>query len=335
MSGHEGAQAQNKNSWCSCWLDRTGCRFVVLLVILILRLIFSASIKLSIAPNPLCMAPIFEYRGASALEHAPLRCTRPFTSKAPVWKCFNLRTTPGTTRNKRRGPCAEVGARPLAHAALLVPPTRPHSIRSTPLPAAAWPIADHRFGATVPTADRPTANAALARSASGGTWHDAPRHRAPRLHSLACFHTCLGQQQTLRWVRRAAMANGEATPLKGGGAATPHENSRGDSVVVHAAGLSDYKFRFSWRKLATFMGPGWVMSLAYLDPGRRTPPPPPPPPPGPPPPPPPPPGPPPPPPPPLQPDVAPTRCSTSLAPPSTQPRAITMPPSRHPRATQH
>lgn len=66
-------------------------------------------------------------------------------------------------------------------------------------------------------------------------------------------------------------ANGEATPLKGGGATTPHENSRGDSVVVHASGLSDYKFKFSWRKLASFMGPGWVMSLAYLDPGRRPP----------------------------------------------------------------
>ena len=31
---------------------------------------------------------------------------------------------------------------------------------------------------------------------------------------------------------------------------------------------SPYKFKFSWRKLASFMGPGWVMSLAYLDPGN-------------------------------------------------------------------
>ena len=201
----------------------------------------------------------------------------------------------------------------------------------TPLPAARLANRRSSIWCHGPTADRPTANAALARSAYGGTWHDAPRHRAPRLRSLARCPTCLGQQQTSRWVRRAAMANGEATPLKGGAAATPHENSRGDSVVVHEAGLSEYKFKFSWRKLATFMGPGWVMSLAYLDHGRRTPPPPPPPqgppprpPQGPPP---------PPPPPPLQSDVAPTRCSTSLAPSSTQPRAILMPPSRHPRAT--
>ena len=27
-------------------------------------------------------------------------------------------------------------------------------------------------------------------------------------------------------------------------------------------------FRFSWRKLFKFMGPGWLMSLAYLDPGN-------------------------------------------------------------------
>ena len=27
-------------------------------------------------------------------------------------------------------------------------------------------------------------------------------------------------------------------------------------------------FRFSWRKLWSFMGPGWLMSIAYLDPGN-------------------------------------------------------------------
>ena len=28
------------------------------------------------------------------------------------------------------------------------------------------------------------------------------------------------------------------------------------------------KFQFSWRKLWRFAGPGWLMSLAYLDPGN-------------------------------------------------------------------
>ena len=28
------------------------------------------------------------------------------------------------------------------------------------------------------------------------------------------------------------------------------------------------RFHFSWRKLLKFMGPGWLMSLAYLDPGN-------------------------------------------------------------------
>ena len=28
------------------------------------------------------------------------------------------------------------------------------------------------------------------------------------------------------------------------------------------------RFSFSWRKLLKFMGPGWLMSLAYLDPGN-------------------------------------------------------------------
>lgn len=28
------------------------------------------------------------------------------------------------------------------------------------------------------------------------------------------------------------------------------------------------KFEFSWRKLWRFAGPGWLMSLAYLDPGN-------------------------------------------------------------------
>ena len=28
------------------------------------------------------------------------------------------------------------------------------------------------------------------------------------------------------------------------------------------------RFRFSWRKLWRFAGPGWLMSLAYLDPGN-------------------------------------------------------------------
>ena len=29
-----------------------------------------------------------------------------------------------------------------------------------------------------------------------------------------------------------------------------------------------HRDRFSWTKLSKFMGPGWVMSLAYLDPGN-------------------------------------------------------------------
>merc|ERR1712185_137133 len=31
---------------------------------------------------------------------------------------------------------------------------------------------------------------------------------------------------------------------------------------------SPLRFRFSWRKLWRFAGPGWLMSLAYLDPGN-------------------------------------------------------------------
>ena len=30
-----------------------------------------------------------------------------------------------------------------------------------------------------------------------------------------------------------------------------------------------FDFTFSWRKLWAFTGPGWLMSLAYLDPGER------------------------------------------------------------------
>ena len=29
-----------------------------------------------------------------------------------------------------------------------------------------------------------------------------------------------------------------------------------------------YRFKFNFSKLMKFMGPGWVMSLAYLDPGN-------------------------------------------------------------------
>ena len=36
-----------------------------------------------------------------------------------------------------------------------------------------------------------------------------------------------------------------------------------------SAPLDDgYRFQFSFRKFMRFMGPGWVMSLAYLDPGN-------------------------------------------------------------------
>ena len=31
---------------------------------------------------------------------------------------------------------------------------------------------------------------------------------------------------------------------------------------------SPIEFRFSWKKLWRFAGPGWLMSLAYLDPGN-------------------------------------------------------------------
>ena len=30
----------------------------------------------------------------------------------------------------------------------------------------------------------------------------------------------------------------------------------------------EYPFKFSWRMLWMFTGPGWLMSIAYLDPGN-------------------------------------------------------------------
>ena len=41
-----------------------------------------------------------------------------------------------------------------------------------------------------------------------------------------------------------------------------------DEVIVEPPANTLPRFRFSWRKLAKFMGPGWLMSLAYLDPGN-------------------------------------------------------------------
>ena len=64
---------------------------------------------------------------------------------------------------------------------------------------------------------------------------------------------------------------GEVTPLKATGNGSTPPGARNNGVAVHAEG-GEYKFKFSWRKLAQFMGPGWVMSLAYLDPGGFLPP---------------------------------------------------------------
>ena len=40
------------------------------------------------------------------------------------------------------------------------------------------------------------------------------------------------------------------------------------STLVEPAEGEKIPFKFSWRKLWRFAGPGWLMSLAYLDPGN-------------------------------------------------------------------
>ena len=50
----------------------------------------------------------------------------------------------------------------------------------------------------------------------------------------------------------------------------PHYQIDVDAAETQTPEDSDVMpaFRFSWRKLFKFMGPGWLMSLAYLDPGN-------------------------------------------------------------------
>lgn len=51
-----------------------------------------------------------------------------------------------------------------------------------------------------------------------------------------------------------------------------HRDKDGEVEVDFDDGVKDptepLRFRFSFRKLWRFMGPGWLMSLAYLDPGN-------------------------------------------------------------------
>ena len=53
-----------------------------------------------------------------------------------------------------------------------------------------------------------------------------------------------------------------------------HDGQVGVDLEGEAAGSEEppcadtQPFHFSWRKLLKFMGPGWLMSLAYLDPGN-------------------------------------------------------------------
>jgi len=46
------------------------------------------------------------------------------------------------------------------------------------------------------------------------------------------------------------------------------DNSDLDESLEDGSGSGPVKFTFSWRKLWKFTGPGWLMSLAYLDPGN-------------------------------------------------------------------
>lgn len=39
-------------------------------------------------------------------------------------------------------------------------------------------------------------------------------------------------------------------------------------VNLLSADASDYTFKFEFRKLLAYMGPGFLMSIAYLDPGN-------------------------------------------------------------------
>ena len=39
-------------------------------------------------------------------------------------------------------------------------------------------------------------------------------------------------------------------------------------VTDDDASAEEYPFKFSWRMLWKFTGPGWLMSIAYLDPGN-------------------------------------------------------------------
>jgi hypothetical protein len=41
-----------------------------------------------------------------------------------------------------------------------------------------------------------------------------------------------------------------------------------DDSLVDPPDDAPMRFRFSWRRLWKFAGPGWLMSLAYLDPGN-------------------------------------------------------------------
>ena len=65
-----------------------------------------------------------------------------------------------------------------------------------------------------------------------------------------------------------------AEPLQGFAAEIHREHDAevevesGDEVEPDLSPDQPLKFNFSWRKLWRFAGPGWLMSLAYLDPGN-------------------------------------------------------------------
>ena len=46
------------------------------------------------------------------------------------------------------------------------------------------------------------------------------------------------------------------------------DDAEDDAIDAQYAEGAPLRFRFSWRKLWKFSGPGWLMSLAYLDPGN-------------------------------------------------------------------
>ena len=65
----------------------------------------------------------------------------------------------------------------------------------------------------------------------------------------------------------------EQSPLRKGLADGPLTSGMGSVGSSSSAGalpprLEPLVFKFSWRKLLRFAGPGWLMSLAYLDPGN-------------------------------------------------------------------